>query len=199
LAVDTTGQTLSLALLAGDKVLVSSPKRRRPHDETLFSETEKLLGRAKLKLEDLHAVAAASGPGRFTGIRVGLTFASMLGAVLDVPAIGASLLEARARREPPALLTGQRFYAILEGFQGEKFIQGFQWRKGRLLPLGEPEWIESGRVQKRLRQAHKQGVVLSGPVQAQDLLACAQERLSRGAKDSAIPLYLKPASYERKK
>ena len=74
LAVDTTGDTGSIAL-AGEGGVLEEVALHSPDGfaHTLFPAIEQLLARHALSLEALDGFAAASGPGSFTGVRVGLT------------------------------------------------------------------------------------------------------------------------------
>ena len=79
LAIDTTSEFGSLALARGsDVVEVVSLHSREGFGHLIFQEIAALLERHGLKLEDIAGYAAASGPGSFTGVRVGLTAAKGL-------------------------------------------------------------------------------------------------------------------------
>ncbi|MDE2293119.1 MAG: tRNA (adenosine(37)-N6)-threonylcarbamoyltransferase complex dimerization subunit type 1 TsaB, partial [Elusimicrobia bacterium] len=95
LAVDTAGEGVSLALGEGGKVW--SVRRAGARAETaLWPALEALLKKARRKLSDVGAVVCATGPGRFTAVRVGVTFSEMLARSLGVPAYGATRFEAAA-------------------------------------------------------------------------------------------------------
>ena len=74
LALDTTGEYGSLALLEDERVLeevlLHSPEG---FGHILFSELEALLSRHNVGFNGIDVFASASGPGSFTGVRVGLT------------------------------------------------------------------------------------------------------------------------------
>ena len=76
LALDTTESSLSLAFDDGKEVRGFERSFLKPHDETLFPQASALLARGGLDLRAVSGIAASSGPGRFTGIWVGLTFAA---------------------------------------------------------------------------------------------------------------------------
>ena len=98
LALDTTESRLSLAFDDGTRVLGVDRFFLKPHDETLFPKVGALLARGGLDLRAIEGIAASSGPGRFTGIRVGLTFAAVLGRVLEAPVAALTKFEALAWR-----------------------------------------------------------------------------------------------------
>jgi tRNA threonylcarbamoyladenosine biosynthesis protein TsaB len=97
LALDTTGETGSLALVDGarlmEEVVVRAPDG---FGHILFAEIETLLIRHGLTLRDMACFAAAAGPGSFTGVRVGLTAVKGLADAAGCPAIAVSNLQAQA-------------------------------------------------------------------------------------------------------
>jgi len=131
LAVDATGESVSVALDAGGKVFAAKKSGKRPHDEMLLPVVDSVLKRAKLAYDDLDAVAAAAGPGRFTGIRIGLSFAAILGMKLKIPALALSRLEAAAEKSGAA-----DALAALPGWKNEVYSQRFR----RLKAVGEAAW-----------------------------------------------------------
>ncbi|MFA6029764.1 MAG: tRNA (adenosine(37)-N6)-threonylcarbamoyltransferase complex dimerization subunit type 1 TsaB [Elusimicrobiota bacterium] len=198
LAVDTTGERLSFALGRGDgrPPLTRSSFSKRPHDERLFEEAGRLLRAAGLERGDLDALVAASGPGRFTGIRVGLTFATMLASALGVPAVAVTLFEALAHREALAGGAG-RVCVVLPAFRGELFLQEFVLARGKAKPAAPPRWIDAASAGKAEAEAGRRARLLRGEVRAADLLGPALVRLGGRRRSPALPLYLKPANFQR--
>ena len=101
LALDTTHEYGSLAL--GNLGLPPRTLEEEAlHEPTgfsgvLYARIEVLLSRHGLKPADIACFAAASGPGSFTGVRVGLACIKGLAEALGKPAIAVSNLEALAR------------------------------------------------------------------------------------------------------
>lgn len=180
LAVDTTGEAFSAAVSAGERVFSVHKVFAKPHDETLLPAVDKLLQRAGLRAERLDAIAAASGPGRFTGIRIGMTYAAVAASFLGKPALAITRFEALAfgRAE-------KRLCAVIEGFRGEKYYQLF--KNGRA--YGPPAWVKA-------LPPLDEPIVAGDPTAAQ-LLGPAARWLSRKRRPAFAPLYLKPAGYER--
>lgn len=190
LAVDTTGEALSLVLRAGEKVYRLHRKFALPHDETLLPQIDRLLSRAGLTLKDLDAVAAASGPGRFTGIRIGMAYAAVAAAALKTPALAVSRLEAAAWK-----VEGKLICAVVPGWREEKFYQVFHGRR----PAAAPVWADPKlwhEVEAELKRKH--AVFAACDPTAEDLLAPAARHLANRKRPKFEPLYLKPASYENK-
>jgi tRNA threonylcarbamoyladenosine biosynthesis protein TsaB len=100
LAVDTTAEFGSVALADEDdasgvreEVRVHAPQG---FSQVLFGEIEALLKRQGVRLSEIELFAGASGPGSFTGVRVGLAAIKGLAEVLGKPVVAVSNLEALA-------------------------------------------------------------------------------------------------------
>ena len=98
LAVDTTGEQGSLALARGGEV-VEEVALHAPagFSQILYGELERLFARHGVTAADVDCFAAASGPGSFTGVRVGLACVKGLAEAVGRPAAAVSNLEALAR------------------------------------------------------------------------------------------------------
>lgn len=97
LAVDTTAESGTIALAdengVREEVTVDAP---RGFSQVLFGEIEALLERQNVTLREIDLFAAASGPGSFTGVRVGLSAVKGLAEVLGKRVVAVSNLEALA-------------------------------------------------------------------------------------------------------
>ena len=194
LAVDATGDALTVALDAGGKIFAASKSGKRPHDETLLPAVEGVLKRAKVSWDDLDAVAAAAGPGRFTGIRIGLSFASILGMKLKIPALALSRLEAAAEKS-----SADDVLAALPGWKNEVYSQRFHRKKSGLVADGDAAWTAPEAWPQVRADAESRGLAVSyGDTDAADLLAVARRRLKAKKIPPFEPFYLKPAGYEKK-
>ena len=184
LAVDATGETLSVALGS-----FQMSKTAKKHDEALLPLIERLLKKAKLKWTDLDAVAAASGPGRFTGIRIGMSFAAAAGFQLKIPALAVSRLAAAAAKSKAGAVLG-----ALPGWKEEVYAQEFRRGKAR----GAATWTAPKDWPAFRDAAEKRGLAVSyGDTTAADLLPVARSLLAAKKRTPFKPFYLKPASYER--
>ncbi|MEU8364824.1 tRNA (adenosine(37)-N6)-threonylcarbamoyltransferase complex dimerization subunit type 1 TsaB [Nonomuraea sp. NPDC048882] len=97
LAFDTATPAVTAALHDGERVLAESTTiDARRHGELLVPTIESVLSEAGARLRDVSAVVAGSGPGPYTGLRVGLMTAQGLSTTLGVPAYGICTLDAVA-------------------------------------------------------------------------------------------------------
>jgi tRNA threonylcarbamoyladenosine biosynthesis protein TsaB len=83
-----------------------------------------LLSNAKVDTKEIKAVIVATGPGSFTGLRVGLSEAKGMAQGLQIPLIGVSSLEAMAAQLPYAK---QPVCPIIDSRKGEVFTALFSW------------------------------------------------------------------------
>jgi tRNA threonylcarbamoyl adenosine modification protein YeaZ len=92
LAFDTATEIATSALVDGDEVLGERSSRAA----TVLEDVDALLRQASVRTTDLDALAVGTGPGSFTGTRIGLALARGLGLALGLPAAGVSTLDALA-------------------------------------------------------------------------------------------------------
>jgi tRNA threonylcarbamoyladenosine biosynthesis protein TsaB len=97
LAVDTSGKNGSVALTRGGPAGIDLLDLVRldggAFSAQLIPQIALLLGKHKYTKGDLEAFVVASGPGSFTGLRVGLAAIKALGEALQKPIVAVSLLE----------------------------------------------------------------------------------------------------------
>jgi tRNA threonylcarbamoyladenosine biosynthesis protein TsaB len=96
LSIDTSSGQGGVALYDGHRLSTRSWPAHRSHTTTLLSEIHQLLDRADISVRELGAVAIATGPGTFTGLRVGFGVAKGFHLATGVPLIGVPTLEATA-------------------------------------------------------------------------------------------------------
>ena len=98
LALDTSTRTGGCAVLRGDDVLAEVPgDASRSQAERLPADLMAVLDRAGLALPDVDVFAVATGPGSFTGLRVGIATMQGLSLAANRPLVGVSVLDALAR------------------------------------------------------------------------------------------------------
>jgi tRNA threonylcarbamoyladenosine biosynthesis protein TsaB len=154
LAVDTTGEFGSIALVSGQGVIEEVPLHSpEGFGHLLFGEIERLLARHGLTLDQMDAFASASGPGSFTGVRVGLTAVKGLAEAAGKKVVAVSNLRAMASYGTHALravvidarrgeIYGGLYDAALKPVREEVVAKLPVWLAS--LPQGDLEFIASG-------------------------------------------------------
>lgn len=127
LAIDTATGPCSVAVWEGGRV-AAYEENARPvmQSASLMPMVESALARAGLAYGDLSAVACTTGPGSFTGIRVGLAAASGIAFAAGIAGVGYTTLEVLAfaalehcKADTPAIL------AVLNAGKGEWYYQHY--------------------------------------------------------------------------
>ncbi|MBK6988020.1 MAG: tRNA (adenosine(37)-N6)-threonylcarbamoyltransferase complex dimerization subunit type 1 TsaB [Bacteroidetes bacterium] len=98
LSLETATTNCSVALASDGKVVASrSINSGYSHSEKINVFIEEVIAQAGVTLKDLQAVAVSSGPGSYTGLRIGISTAKGLCYALDIPLIAINTLDAMAQ------------------------------------------------------------------------------------------------------
>jgi tRNA threonylcarbamoyladenosine biosynthesis protein TsaB len=117
LAIDATGEFGSIALVGEGGVIEEVPLASPDgFAHVLFHEIERLLDRRGLRMADIDAFASASGPGSFTGVRVGLVAVKGLAEAAGKKVVAVSNLQAMA-----ACGSGALRAVVLDARRGEVY------------------------------------------------------------------------------
>jgi tRNA threonylcarbamoyladenosine biosynthesis protein TsaB len=197
LAIDTSGRKGSVALCRGDghsfELLQLTPLDHGTYSARLIPVLSKTLAQNNLDASDVDAFAVVSGPGSFTGLRVGLATVKGLCEALQKPLAAISMLAAVALTHG---VTGEMATTILDAGRGEIYVGEYQLRDGRANQLREyiaklEEFAAeagngSGSVlttdaafAQRLQEAGR-GVKLVAPIQADEVGRIGIEKLLAG-------------------
>jgi tRNA threonylcarbamoyladenosine biosynthesis protein TsaB len=113
LAFDTATDIATSALVDDGAVLGEA--RSRPQE--LLGEIDRMLDAAGRAPGDVDVIVVGTGPGSFTGTRIGLAVARGLALALEIPAAGVSTLDALAASAPNA-------FPVVDARRGEVFVPG---------------------------------------------------------------------------
>lgn len=98
LALDTSTEACSAALLDGTELFSRYTVQPRKHAELILPMLEEILAEAELALDQLDALAFGCGPGSFTGVRIAAATAQGVAASANLAVIPVSSLAAIAQR-----------------------------------------------------------------------------------------------------
>ena len=97
LGIDTSTRVLRLGLsFGGDRLVKSSEEVEKSHGQLIIKKIGELVQSAGLQKNDLDAIVAITGPGSFTGLRIGLAAAKGIAVALNIPVVGVDLFEVAA-------------------------------------------------------------------------------------------------------
>lgn len=202
LAVETTGEIASAAVVEDGRVLAEElAESERKHAETIVPAIEAVLKRSALSLSEMDYYAVDIGPGSFTGIRIGVAVVNALAyanekkvipvdafRVLSEPVEGenrpvAALIDARNKNVYGAVLENGEY---LYGPAAEPFSDFSEKLPENALVVGNfPVEGFAFEENKKLPKA--------------SCLGLAALCLTETARETAVPLYLRPSQAERMK
>lgn len=97
LGLDSSGLVAGVAVVENDILLAEyTTNYKKTHSQTLLPMLEELRNMIELDMDTIDAVAVASGPGSFTGLRIGSATAKGLGLALKKPLVEVPTLEGLA-------------------------------------------------------------------------------------------------------
>lgn len=201
LAIDTSTGQAGLALGLPDRTLSRSWAAGRTQTTSILPAIDEMLHEAGLTPGDLGAVAVATGPGTFTGLRVGLSIAKGIVMARGIPIIGIPTLEIAAAAiddagDLVAVLPAGRGRVVWQRFAGgdpgearnttmDELVAWLAEHPATML-TGELEEAQRDRVAShpKVRLAYRDPVII---------VRIARERLAAGKADDAAtlePVYL---------
>lgn len=136
LAIDTSTEACSAALMCGDDINERYEVAPRKHAELILPMVDGLLVEADLRLQDLDALAFGRGPGSFTGVRMASSVTQGLAIGADLPIIPVSSLMALAQGVYRTKGHGHIFTCI-DARMGEIYWALFHQRGGIMHALGK--------------------------------------------------------------
>ena len=224
LALETSAKSVSAAVTENGAVLASAYQNRGlTHSVTLMPLIDGMLRTAGLSLDDIGLIAAANGPGSFTGLRIGVSAAKGLAWAKELPCCGVSTLAAMAR-------TAADFQGLIIGAMDARRQQIyhalFRGENGRVLRVTQDCAISLEELASLLRDIPEEKLVVGdGAALCADYLStagipcrmadehhrmqsavgvalCAEEMAARGETVTAQqlePVYLRLSQAERER
>ena len=207
IALETTTELGSCALLAHGRLIERFCPPKQPHAESLLPLVREMMAEAGLAFGELDGIAFGCGPGAFTGLRVACGVAQGFAVAAGVPVTPVSSLEAMAFQvDAPHVLS------LLDARMGEVYFGQVRRAGGGLhlldgirvgapeavsLPL-EGEWVACGNaptvypvLAERLAQAgivYREGVLPTASAVAQIAAARPEAAIDAAL---AAPLYIR--------
>ena len=133
LAIDATGLAASAALVTERKTIAEfTLNYEMTHSQTLMPLVEKMTAMLSFDLGTVDAIACASGPGSFTGLRIGAATAKGLAYALGKKIAAVPTLDAMAYN----ILDGSAVIApIMDARRNQVYAALYQWDNGALVRL----------------------------------------------------------------
>lgn len=154
LGISTSSECASMALEVKGRVFqVPFFKTASPVCESLVKHLEELLKHFKIKISAIDTIGVDTGPGSFTGLRVGIATANGLGLGLNIPVKGFSSLDLLASQfRRLNFHVKNPFYAAINAGRGEVYFAKYQ-------PFSKTKFrkIEKDNLEQRNLFAEKAG------------------------------------------
>lgn len=93
LFIDTHSEKVTVAIIAGSKVIHKEKESDRSHSEVVVPLIEEMLKSENMELRQVEEIVVVNGPGSFTGVRIGVTIAKTIAFSLNIPIKTISSLE----------------------------------------------------------------------------------------------------------
>jgi tRNA threonylcarbamoyladenosine biosynthesis protein TsaB len=218
LALETTDLAGSVAALEDDRALLQldlDPSMRSA--QTLAAGIAMLLGKVSWQPRDVRLVGVATGPGSFTGLRIGVTTAKMFAFAIGAEVMGVNTLEVIAYQAPDDV---RELWAILDAQREQVFAARFSrtddgWRRmGEFSLLDNAAWLAqlsagvavtgpalaklSSQVPPDVAQVDRQ----LWPPKAAAIGRLAWQQYQLGRRDelrAIVPRYFRPSAAEEKR
>ena len=152
LLIDTCGATGSVALAEGATVLAVRSLEARSASRELLGVMEEMLATQRWAVRELNGIGVVSGPGSFTGVRVGMAAAKGLCCGLDAPLAAVSRLEvlteaAGVTRVVAVLDAGRGEFYVRTGSDGREMLCGLEALRsvaaGQRVVVAEPAMMQA--------------------------------------------------------
>ena len=209
LAVETSTELCSVALLSDDRLYVEEALAENRHSELLVPMIRRLFERSHLRAVHMDAFGFGQGPGSFTGIRIACGIVQGLAFAANRPVVPVPSLLALAEQS-----NERRVIAALDARMDETYLaayarNGDDWddviaprlaTRAALPPLPGPRWAATGSGFDRfdwLRDAYRDAIAMrfEGDLPRAGAVArLAARRFARGGgipAEQAAPLYLR--------
>jgi len=156
LCLETATPVCAVALaIDGLPLLEERLEERGAHAQRLPGMVASMLTRAGITAQELTALVVSAGPGSYTGLRIGASFAKGLLFARGVPFYAANTLAglAMAVVDP----TVRHIHAVIDARRTHVYYQGFEWDGRMLHTKGVPVLREIREVEAVLGQGMKEG------------------------------------------
>lgn len=163
LALETSAVAASAAVCEDNNLIAQNFQRTGlTHSATLMPMVESMLNNAGIKLEEIDVIAVASGPGSFTGLRIGVSTAKGLAWAENKPCASVSTLEAMAWQ-----LSGMdgMICTAMDARRQQIYNALFEMKDGVLSRLTPDRAISLEDLQKELENTKKTQIIVGDGAQ----------------------------------
>ncbi len=136
LAIETSATVCGVAVWqSAEKNVQIILRESRAHASKIIPLVETVLTQSKLSINDIDAVAVSSGPGSFTGLRIGMSAVKGLCAGSKIPMIKVPTFDASAMEVSARLMDGSKFAVMSKVNSTEYYCAQFEVQKNSYIKM----------------------------------------------------------------
>lgn len=168
LAIESAATVAAVALVEENKVVCDyTMNDKKTHSQTIMPMIDAMKKQLNLDLKTLDAIAVSSGPGSYTGLRIGSATAKGLAHVLDIPIVGVSTIESMAHNID---VTDAIICPMLDARRQHVFAGAYHYVDGKLENMEEIEQWSVVDLVKKLDGYNRKVVFLGDGYTAHEIL-----------------------------
>ena len=153
LAIESSSRKLSVGLMKEESFSELHSDKINDTANSLPQLSKKIINNASLSFEDLDTICISAGPGSFTGLRVGMSYAKGIAMALDIPIVPVSTFDSLAYNN-----SSKELSTLIYSHGNTFYICEYSLNNGILLKSSEPKSILMENVLKLSND-----IVFNGP------------------------------------
>jgi tRNA threonylcarbamoyladenosine biosynthesis protein TsaB len=160
LGIEAATPVAGVAVVNEEKILAERfINNKRTHSVNLLPMIKEVIIDAGIKPEEINGIAVSSGPGSFTGLRIGMTTAKTLAQVWNIPVISVSTLDAMSF---PLVGYYGLVCPILNARKNEVYSAIYQGRSAEIIRLESPMAVPISELLQRLNAWPNENILFLG-------------------------------------
>ncbi|NDO47777.1 tRNA (adenosine(37)-N6)-threonylcarbamoyltransferase complex dimerization subunit type 1 TsaB [Clostridium sp. MD294] len=197
LAIDTTGQTASAAILENDVIIAEySINYKMTHSQTILPMIDEISQKIELDLSTVDYIACSCGPGSFTGLRIGAATVKGLALGGNIKVVAVPTLDALAYN---IFDTDAIICPIMDARRQQVYTAFYQWRENEFCRLTEYSALPIEEVMQQAKNYQNKIIFLGDGVAVHKQLLLKEKNfcfapshcnLQRGASVAALAVKL---------
>jgi len=154
LGIESSSRKLSVGLMKEESFSELHSEKINDTANSLPQLSKKIINNASLSFEDLDTICISAGPGSFTGLRVGMSYAKGIAMALDIPIVPVSTFDSLAYNN-----SSKELSTLIYSHGNTFYICEYSLNNGILLKSSEPKSILKEDVLEL-----SNNIVLNGPM-----------------------------------
>ena len=162
LGIDTSSNVATLAIMEDEKLICEyTLNHKRTHSVKLMPMIEEIFKACELKIEDIDLIGVCTGPGSFTGLRIGVATANALSHVKNIPICSVNTLESLAFNMN---MSKGIIYPILDAQRNDVYTCKYLWEGSSLVAIDDIDVKNIDELIEEMKERPETVVVLGEAV-----------------------------------